>query len=80
MVLAESLELNIVSLDPVVVGDQRLAVVNFDVIFDIVVVEEFLPCGENEGWDDRVAQSGVLLLYERRPEGFLERWEAAYAK
>lgn len=76
MVLAEALELGMVSLYPVVVSDKRLAVVDSRVIFDVVVIEKVLPRGEHLRRDDRVAEPGVLLVHKRRPEGFLEEEEA----
>lgn len=80
MVLAEALELGMVSLYPVVVSDKRLAVVDSRVIFDVVVIEKVLPRGEHLRRDDRVAEPGVLLVHKRRPEGFLEEEEEAEAE
>lgn len=72
MVLAESLELIIVSLDPVVVNDQGFLMVDLSVIFDVIVIEKLDSRGEHLRRDYLITQPGVLLLHKRRPEGFLE--------
>ena len=82
MVLVQPLRLNFVPFDHIVYERVTPRCGKFQRNFrHHIVVEEILFGGEHQGGgDDRVAQSGVVLLHERCAGGFLERRKGGHAQ